>query len=97
MGYGYNERPGFPSQFTHRPKHGADVEITTQVLNYDGLSTTIKHIDKRGVGSLPLVRSYKDGLRVGFTFISNEALKKIHGLHAKFLQGQDEVTHQEGQ
>lgn len=43
----------------------------------------------------PLVRSYKEGLRVGCNFITNDAIELIYKLHKSFLSDQDSRTHQE--
>lgn len=72
-----------------KPRHGASVEIS------EWGSGAVRHLDNQGVVSTPLIRSYKDGIRVGCTFITTEALKKIHSLHSRFLQKEDGVTHQE--
>lgn len=68
--------------------HGASIGIE--------LDGKIKHISGPSLYvTTPVVRSYRDGIRVGCTFISNEAIKHLHSLHQNFLQGQIELTHQE--
>ena len=47
--------------------------------------------------TFPIVRSYKDGVRVGCTFVSTEALEKIRAWHQEFLLSPDAMTHQETQ
>lgn len=71
--------------------HGATTKIDTSVYS------AILHKARQGTASLPVVRSYKDGLRVGCTFITNSAFKRLYELHQSFLSGQDTKTHQEGQ
>lgn len=70
------------------PRHGADVEIdiTRHTLSFTTESGKIfKHMDKQGRISQPSVRSYKEGVRIGCTFITGEALEKLAELHKKFL------------
>ena len=42
----------------------------------------------------PTIRSYPDGLKVGCTFVTNEALKQLYEWHQQFLGGQTEKTWQ---
>ena len=82
--YGYNN-----SLYQRREyKHGAD----TQIL-LDG--NKIYH-RKYGNETLPVVRSYPEGLRVGCTFISNEALERLFKFNQEYLNRKDIVEHQSG-
>lgn len=70
------------------PMHGAKVTIGYSPLgfvHYDGCAET-----------KPLVRSYRNGVRVGCTFITSEALDEVHRLHRKFISNLNEFTHQQG-
>jgi hypothetical protein len=76
------------------PGHGARVGIVKDSYMNSSRSV-ISHISG-GNRRQVLVRSYKDGIRVGCTFVTNEALEEIYRLHSEFLKEKDYVTHQEG-
>jgi hypothetical protein len=68
--------------------HGARYAITKTygvVMHQEG--------DK---GKQVLIRSYRDGIRIGCTFVSNDALREIWEMHSGFLNSQESVTHQAG-
>jgi len=68
--------------------HGCRVRI--------GLSQgEIRHYDEKGFEPA-LVRSYAEGMRIGCTFITNEALDTIWECHKSYINRKDEVTHQNG-
>lgn len=79
---------GANQQLLDKPRHGATIEISDRGYR-------VLHLDRNGSVTRPLIRSYSDGIRVGCTFITNEALKKIQGLHQGYLTKEDYVTHQE--
>ena len=68
--------------------HGAQILISEQdgKIWHESASTSVNK---------PLVRSYKEGLRVGCNFITNDAIELIYKLHKSFLSDQDSRTHQE--
>lgn len=68
--------------------HGAAVGLIRKhgiVFHYTG-----------GQSKQVLIRSYSDGIRVGCTFVSNEALREIWDMHTKYLKHEDFVQHQSG-
>lgn len=75
----------FPPTFT--VPHGCDI-----YLQYEKLSDTIRHI-RTYDNTKPKIRSYRDGLKVGCTFIDNETLEHLYKLHKKF-QTQESMDHQ---
>lgn len=81
-----------------RPKYGADVQIEVRkdYNKYGGqpYTVTLKHLSKHGAISTPRVSSHKEGIKVGCTFVTNEALEEIYKLHKKFLNVPDVVIHQ---
>jgi hypothetical protein len=92
--YSYNNSSaayaaGAQAQSLDKPRHGASIEISKR--NSDHLY----HLDRNGSATHPLIRSYSDGIRIGCTFVTNEALKKIHSMHQRYLSKEDYVTHQE--
>lgn len=74
----------FPS---HIVPHGCDILISC----YHG-SCKISHTTCNS-RTTPKIRSHKDGMRIGCTFVSNDALEEIYKLHKKF-QTQESMDHQ---
>lgn len=79
------------------PKHGADVEIS--ITKHKPSFTTesgklFHHVDKQGKTTQPSVKSYNDGVRIGCTFVTNEALEKLAELHKNFLTNPGFRIHQ---
>ncbi len=70
-----------------KPRHGCDVEIDYRS------SGRISHLRGYDV-TYPTVRSYPDGLKVGCTFITTEALKHINERQQAFVKGKTEKTWQ---
>lgn len=69
-------------------RHGCNIELD---LNYS--LSIIRHI-MDGHVSIPTIRSYSDGVKVGCTFLSTDALNKLHTWHTDFLKSGSEKTHQ---
>ena len=44
----------------------------------------------------PTVRSYPDGIKVGCSFITNEAIERLYKWHKDFLGREESRTHQSG-
>lgn len=88
------------SSYAPKPLHGADVQIEAQLdyytggPYYKGLGTSIRHLDKSGVRSTPKVVSHKQGIRVGCTFVTNDALDELYKIHKNFLKTGDSKIHQ---
>ena len=69
------------------PRHGCSIELAKR---HNG---SISHLCSTEV-SYPTIRSYGDGIKVGCTFVTSEALKQIHEWHQSFLRGETEKTWQ---
>lgn len=41
-----------------------------------------------------IIRSYSNGIKVGCTFLTTEALEKLYKWHSEFLKHKTEKTHQ---
>lgn len=68
--------------------HGASI-----VLNLSGCGV---YHNQSGHSQQVLIRSYKDGMRVGCTFITNEALERIIEFHRRYINRTDYEQHQAG-
>jgi len=55
---------------------------------------TVFHRFNFSSSDIPIIRSYEDGIKVGCTFITNEAVELIYNLHKSFLDGTNSKTHQ---
>ncbi len=91
--FGSGALTGSQGQSPDRPrKYGATVEI------FSGPSGTIfHHLTSGAMTHQPLIRSYKDGVRIGCTFIDSESIEKIYKMHQEYLRSNpDYKTHQEG-
>lgn len=86
----YSEQQLASQSSYERPRHAAEVEIEVSKSNV----AYITHMDKNGVKTTPKITSYKDGVHVGCSFISNEALNKIYLLHRDFIASLDSKKHQ---
>ena len=85
----------FPSEIgnSREWKHGAKVSIGLHQTNYQS-NDRLFH-ETWDAKTFPVVRSYVDGMRIGCTFISNEALRKIWDWHQDFSAATSK-THQQG-
>jgi hypothetical protein len=68
--------------------HGASIVLTKS-------GTGVYH-NQNGQSAQVLIRSYKDGMRVGCTFITNEALERIYEYHRRYVSRSDYEQHQAG-
>ena len=72
--------------------HGATVRI------YEGPYGDIKHENPYYATTIiPAVRSYSDGVKVGCTFVTTQALEKIQKWHKEFLDDEAGIHQREGQ
>ena len=56
---------------------------------------TIMHEGWSGGPLKATVRSYQDGIKVGCTFITNEAVEQLYKWHTSFIRNPDSKTWQE--
>ena len=90
---GYN---GVSSEGYSRERgHGAQVRIGEESRSAWEGGARVYH-ETWGSKTYPTVRSYRDGIRIGCTFVTNEAFRKIWDWHKEFLDGECTKTHQEG-
>ena len=54
----------------------------------------IHHVNWDDFVSLPTIRSYEDGIKVGCTFLTTDALKALYDWHKEFLGREESRTHQ---
>jgi hypothetical protein len=71
------------------PRHGCSVEIGLR------RGDRISHLSGVTV-TYPTVRSYPDGIKVGCSFITNEAIERLYKWHKDFLGREESRTHQSG-
>lgn len=84
---GYNDAAfGIPMPKDNEDFHGCDVLI--------GGLATITHRTPGHYHTLPTIRSHRDGIKVGCSFITTEALERIYQLHKAFTDQTDSKTHQ---
>jgi hypothetical protein len=57
-------------------------------------TSTVYHESRIGNTTTPTIRSYKDGLKVGCTFINNNTLELLYKWHKDFILCGDTKTHQ---
>ena len=73
--------------------HGCSISLLV------GYGKQITH-SQNGTVTYPTIRSYKGGLKVGCTFVSNEALEMIYQWHKDFVKSDGlknaSVVHQKG-
>lgn len=84
------------TQYSWRPNrigkfHSARIAIIMSAADID----TLLHETEFGSEKVRFV-SYKDGIRVGCTYISNDAIEFIYKKHEEFLHNEDCVEHQSG-
>jgi hypothetical protein len=83
------------SQLAEMPRaipHGASVEIRTTCNLSAG---QIRHRSPNELsGEVCRVVSYSDGMIVGCTFITNEALEKLWEFHQRYLKDKQSLKHQ---
>ena len=85
---GYNS--GYEGRSDDSRNHGAEVRIS---LSADSLARVLH---SRGCfDSVPTIRSYREGIRIGCTFVTSEALRKIWDWHQDFSAATSK-THQQG-
>jgi len=85
MGYGSNA--SIAAHQSQNTSHGCDIKI-------HATGTTIYHVPTVLGIVAPTVRSYKDGIKIGCTFVTNEAVELIYNLHKSYLDNTDSKTHQ---
>ena len=92
VGNRYNTpmNPGLDSQqekYFDKPRHGCEIEIARRQ------GDSISHLN--GIHVIyPTVRSYSDGVKIGCTFITNEALELIYKWHKDFTESENSKIHQ---
>ena len=89
MGAGHSENYGSFQSGYALPRHGRSVEIGfrrgDRIIHLAGYTVTY-----------PTVRSYADGVVVGCSFVTTEALERIYSWHKGFLGREESRTHQSG-
>lgn len=73
--------------------HGASVRLCVDLCG------NISHENQSAPPSIPTVRSYSDGIRVGCTFVTTEALAQVQKWHKEFLEsksGLHQMAQKEG-
>lgn len=54
------------------------------------------HHETKNTLRIPTVRSYPDGVKVGCTFLTTDALETLYAWHLAFLLDKHSRTHQQG-
>jgi hypothetical protein len=72
--------------------HGCNFLISRQSQS-DG---DILHTDWNEKSTMPTIRSYHDGIKVGCSFLTSGALESLYLWHRNFLEEHGEKTHQRG-
>ena len=76
-----------------RPRHGCALEINGGAIAHAPLT----HMAENGVETIPTIRSYDDGIKIGCTFLSTTALYQIFNWHSKYLEPVEKIgLHQKG-
>jgi hypothetical protein len=85
----YDPRDGIYGRAAER-FHGGNIRIYESAIG-------IKHENRlSGKQSLPTIRSYADGVKVGCSFLTTDALQKIYSWHQDFLRDHKDRTWQFG-
>ena len=77
-GFRKDEYNASQTQCWRVPGHGCTCEISKDSRG------DIHHLGVAGHDSLPSVRSYPDGIKVGCTFITNDAVELLYKWHKEF-------------
>lgn len=70
-------------------RHGTKIKIDTDALH------KVVHVQEGVTKNTPII-SYPDGMRVGCTFITNEALGKLWDFHQEYRNRNEYLEHQSG-